>query len=145
MPSHALPDNHLPFSRHVRALSLQGAFRVSCTESCCAGQRQSASMLSEGCPWYLQGSPARLYDAVLVAVPLELANITISGVKHKVLPLRSYQRTVTTLVSGRLSPSYFGVEELPKGARQPPVSQINPAMHLVCNPTPVSSWVGRSC
>ena len=78
---------------------------------------------------------------MLVAVPLELTNITISGVEHKVLPLKKYQRTVTTLVSGKLRPSYFGVAQLPKGARLPLVFQIIPAMHLVCNPTPTDSWV----
>ena len=80
---------------------------------------------------------------MLVAVPLELTNITISGVEHKALPLRKYQRTVTTLVSGQLRPSYFGVEQLPKGAHLPLVFHIISAMHLVRNPTPVHSWVKK--
>ena len=52
---------------------------------------------------------------MLVAVPLELTNITISGADHTHLPRRLYQRTVATLVRGRLRPSYFGVEQMPKG------------------------------
>ncbi|CAL5225135.1 g7913 [Coccomyxa viridis] len=55
------------------------------------------------------------YDAVLLAGPLELANIGIGGFEHKKPPLREFQQTVTTLVQGRLRPSYFGVRELPTG------------------------------
>ena len=55
------------------------------------------------------------YDAVLVAVPLELANITIGGFQLPDLPMRAYQTTVTTLVQGRLRPEYFGVQALPRG------------------------------
>lgn len=63
----------------------------------------------------MQGMNTHSYDAVLVAVPLELANLTITCVEHRALPVRQYQRTVTTLVKGRLRPSYFGVQEVPKG------------------------------
>ncbi len=55
------------------------------------------------------------YDAVLLAGPLELANIDIGGFERKKPPLRKFQQTVTTLVQGRLRPSYFGVRELPRG------------------------------
>lgn len=118
---------------------LQDAF----AESCNLGQCQFVPTLTEGCPCHLQGSQSGLYAAVLVAVPLELTNITISGVEHKALPLRKYQRTVTTLVSGQLRPSYFGVEQLPKGARLPLVFLIISAMHLVCDPTPIHSQVEK--
>ena len=63
----------------------------------------------------MQESHSSKYDAVLVAVPLELTNITISGADHTGLPRRVYQRTVATLVRGRLRPSYFGVQQVPKG------------------------------
>ena len=63
----------------------------------------------------MQESHSSEYYAVLVAVPLELTNITMSGADHTGLPRRVYQRTVATLVRGRLRPSYFGVEQVPKG------------------------------
>ena len=68
----------------------------------------------------IQESHASNYDAVLVAVPLELTNITISGAERTGLPRRVYQRTVATLVRGRLRPAYFGVEEVPKGVSMLP-------------------------
>ena len=65
--------------------------------------------------WCAQDGEWRSYDAVLIAGPLELANIGIGGFRHEKPPLRQFQRTVTTLVQGRLRPSYFGVHELPQG------------------------------
>ena len=59
------------------------------------------------------------YDAVLAAVPLELANIAFGGFKLPDLPMRAYQSTVTTLVQGRLRPEYFGAHALPEGVQAP--------------------------
>lgn len=63
------------------------------------------------------------YDAVLLAGPLELANIEIGGFEYKKPPLRKFQQTVTTLVQGRLRPAYFGVRKLPKGMLPCPSSK----------------------
>lgn len=57
---------------------------------------------------------AEVYDAVILAVPLELSGIQLLGVGQLDLPARSYQRVVTTVVSSSgLRPSYFGVQRLP--------------------------------
>ena len=57
---------------------------------------------------------------------MELTSIAMKGIKHEPLPLREYQRTVTTLVKGRLRPAYFGIQELPRGVCRLPLS----ASHL---------------
>ncbi|KAK9809372.1 hypothetical protein WJX73_009603 [Symbiochloris irregularis] len=76
-----------------------------------------------------------IYDAVMVATPLEQANIQFEGFDPPPLPPRKYQRTVTTLVSGRLQPTYFGVAALPPGesimvtaAAKTPFSSIAPVI-----------------
>ena len=69
---------------------------------------------------------ARLYDAVVMAVPLELSSIRLLGLPLPELPKRSYQRVVTTVVaSSGLRPSYFGVQRLPGEDRTAP-----PQVHL---------------
>ena len=70
----------------------------------------------------MQGSHSGSYDAVLLAVPPELTDITISGAEHADLPRRAYQRTVATLVRGCLRPSYFGVKQVPMGVSMLPAS-----------------------
>ena len=68
---------------------------------------------------------AQLYDAVILAVPLELSGLRLLGVPGLVLPKRSYQRVVTTIVaSAGLRPSYFGVQRMPGAARYPGVQHM---------------------
>ena len=62
---------------------------------------------------YQAGAVVRGYAAVVLATPLERSGgLRLHGVGP--LPrLRSYQRTVTTFVRGRLDPAWFGVARLP--------------------------------
>lgn len=54
-----------------------------------------------------------LYDAVVIAAPLELAGLQLRGFNVPDIPQRRFKRTVTTIVAGRLRPAYFGVRKLP--------------------------------
>ncbi|BDA40407.1 Prenylcysteine oxidase [Coccomyxa sp. Obi] len=80
----------------------------------------------------------RRYAAVLVATPLELTHLEITGFKVPHMPVRKYQTTVTTFVEGRLRPDHFGVEALPRGEyvmvsedAQTPFSVIGPQKDLL--------------
>ena len=55
------------------------------------------------------------FDAVVVATPLEQANLSFQGYALPQLPARKYQRTVTTYVRGVLRPSAFGESSTPQG------------------------------
>ena len=55
------------------------------------------------------------FDAVVIATPLEQANLSFQGHTLPQLPARKYQRTVTTFVRGVLRPSAFGESETPQG------------------------------
>ena len=55
------------------------------------------------------------FDAVVIATPLEQANLSFQGHTLPQLPARRYQRTVTTYVRGTLRPSAFGESEMPQG------------------------------
>jgi hypothetical protein len=57
------------------------------------------------------------YDAVIIAAPLELANISFSGLQLPPLPARKYQATVTTYLQGVLDPAYFSLPgpDMPAG------------------------------
>eukprot|EP00899_Mesostigma_viride_P003807 jgi/Mesvir1/13427/Mv16504-RA.5 len=61
-----------------------------------------------------EGTPpvvcTREYDAVIIATPLELANIDVE-VSVNATTSRKYQRTVTTLVRGRVSPKFFHTKD----------------------------------
>jgi hypothetical protein len=49
------------------------------------------------------------YDAVIIAAPLEQANISFAGLQLPHMPARKFQQTVTTYVQGVLDPAYFGL------------------------------------
>lgn len=55
------------------------------------------------------------FDAVVIATPLEQANLSFQGHTLPQLPARKYQRTVTTYVRGTLRPSAFGESKMPRG------------------------------
>jgi prenylcysteine oxidase/farnesylcysteine lyase len=56
------------------------------------------------------GGGAETFDAVIVATPLEAADIAFEGVEppEAAHPRRAYQVTHATFVAGRLNPAYFG-------------------------------------
>ena len=56
------------------------------------------------------------FDAVVIATPLEQADLSFLGHTLPQLPARKYQRTVTTFVRGALRPSAFGESKTPQGA-----------------------------
>ena len=58
-----------------------------------------------------------VYDAVVVATPLERANLLLTGFDMPKVPPREFKRTITTIVAGILRPSYFGVQSMPEGAQ----------------------------
>ncbi|GAB4820077.1 hypothetical protein N2152v2_007123 [Parachlorella kessleri] len=58
-----------------------------------------------------QGPAYGPFDAVILAAPLELSGIAVSGVELPRIPPRKYQTTVTTIVEGELRPAYFGLPE----------------------------------
>ena len=61
----------------------------------------------------LQEQP-QLYDAVVLAAPLEQSRLKLQGIPAPILPARKYKRVVTTIVaSPALRPAYFGVQKLP--------------------------------
>ena len=79
----------------------------------------------------------RGYAAVVLATPLERSGgLRLRGVGHRPR-LRSYQRTVTTFVRGRLDPAWFGVARLPGELRVLLISEI---LHLPGRLDP--AWFG---
>lgn len=48
------------------------------------------------------------YDAVIIAAPLDLSSLSVSGIDLPVIPRRSYHRTITTVIRGVLRPTFFG-------------------------------------
>lgn len=58
-----------------------------------------------------------VFDAVVVAAPLEFAGLRFEGVELPRIPARKFQQTITTLVRGSVRPSYFGLDEMTFGER----------------------------
>ncbi|KAK9823597.1 hypothetical protein WJX72_004119 [[Myrmecia] bisecta] len=56
------------------------------------------------------------FDAIILATPLELSNLSIEGIALPHLPPRKYQSTITTFVRGVLDPAYFGEAHPIKGS-----------------------------
>ena len=52
-------------------------------------------------------SGPRLFDAVVIAAPMELADLKLSGAPAGWPPQQAYETVWTTYVRGRLSPQYF--------------------------------------
>jgi prenylcysteine oxidase/farnesylcysteine lyase len=58
----------------------------------------------------LKDKTKREFDAVVVAAPLELADLKVAGARRLYRPsARQYQEVHVTLVAGRPSPAYFGL------------------------------------
>jgi hypothetical protein len=55
------------------------------------------------------------FDAVVIATPLEAAKLGFVGMDLPHIPHRKYQRTVSTVIRGKLDPAYFGVTAMPGG------------------------------
>ena len=61
------------------------------------------------------GRLVQSYKAVIIATPLEHADLTFQEVSLPHIPRRAYQDTVTTVIRGSLQASFFNVTTLPQG------------------------------
>ena len=81
------------------------------------------------------------YDAVVVAAPLEQANITFKGIQLPHMPPRKYQSTISTFIRGKLDPKYFHRTQVPPGTDLLWRRSIVYAMHFMCR----TFTVGLAC
>ena len=65
--------------------------------------------LSDGSFRVHSNETSSVYDAVIVAVPLEVANISFDGVTIQ-NPLREYQTIYARIMKGQINPSYFNLD-----------------------------------
>lgn len=62
------------------------------------------------------GGRVQSYAVVIIATPLEDADLNFQNVSLPHIPKRIYQDTVTTVVRGSLQASFFNLTTLPQGS-----------------------------
>jgi predicted NAD/FAD-binding protein len=65
--------------------------------------------LSDGSFRVHAGENVRVFDAVIVAAPLEIANISFDGVPKQENQFREYQTIYVKLMRGKVNPNYFNL------------------------------------
>ena len=71
----------------------------------------SIEKISEGSYRVSAGVDTALFDAVIVAAPLEVAGIEFDDIVKPNLGTQSYQKVYTKVMQGVFNPSYFGLNE----------------------------------
>lgn len=87
----------------------------ACRANCSSSAADAGDSRAEMAAVQVAAPASAVYDAVVIAAPLELAGLTIEGVPVR-LPARQYHQTVATLVCGTVRPSYFGLSSMTYGA-----------------------------